>query len=172
MTGQNAAKPDEDLSPISLPPPAECGSGYIYVIEFSNGTIKVGNTTDPASRLGSHASTASAFNITADRVWISSPHATYIRSENRLIEATAHIAGGRRRREYFSGVSFETVRDLAQSIASTTVRDLARAGWECAEAGDRDGAVRAMCLATASVSAAEALIDGYMDALRAEADIA
>lgn len=46
-------------------------TGHLYAIEFSSGTVKVGQSTDITRRVAVHVAAATAHGITANRVWIS-----------------------------------------------------------------------------------------------------
>lgn len=92
-----------------LPARSDAG-GYIYIIEFSNGTVKVGSTTNPPERFATHRQHAEAFNIGVANHWISEEHPQYRKTEKALIALAEAMGGARARREYFHGISF---RDLA-----------------------------------------------------------
>lgn len=55
-----------EQNPVRSPEP-----GHVYVIEFSDGTVKVGKSVTPSARIASHASTAACFGIITAQVWTS-----------------------------------------------------------------------------------------------------
>lgn len=59
--------------PIKLPGTSRAGA-YLYLVEFNSGTIKVGRTRNPASRLKNHATTGRPHGISVSRQWLSQPH--------------------------------------------------------------------------------------------------
>jgi hypothetical protein len=48
-------------------------TGNLYAIEFSSGTVKVGQSTAVARRVAAHIAAAAAHGLTADCIWISEP---------------------------------------------------------------------------------------------------
>lgn len=103
---------------LSLPP-APDGHGHLYVIQFSSGTVKVGQTNRPAQRLNDHRRYGWAFGVVIVRAWISPPHAGYISNETRLIDYAARVAtGDRARREFFHGADFDRLVACATNLAA------------------------------------------------------
>ena len=47
--------------------------GHLYAIEFSSGTLKVGQSRSIARRIAAHVAAAAAHGVTADCIWISEP---------------------------------------------------------------------------------------------------
>jgi hypothetical protein len=100
-----------------LPSRATIG-GFLYVIEFSEGTVKVGSTLAPADRIHSHRVSGEPFGITIVDWWLSGNHADYLDTEQRLIRHVTHFAYSRRaRREYFRNISYLKVVALAQRLS-------------------------------------------------------
>ncbi len=89
--------------------------GHIYVLSFSDKTIKVGRTTDAnaASRTASHKKVAQAQVV--DR-WISEQHGDSNHTEKKLIEFCHQRGRLIRGKEWFSGVSFPAVQQYAEGI--------------------------------------------------------
>lgn len=56
----------------------------LYLIEFSNGTTKVGVTQDVKKRISHHRSHARSFGITISQVWASEPHASAENNESAI----------------------------------------------------------------------------------------
>ncbi|MET8381587.1 hypothetical protein ABZV14_01135 [Streptosporangium canum] len=98
--------------------------GHIYVIELSNGTIKVGQTEYPHQRLSTHRRGALRFGLTVVREWCSSRHLAFLANEKRLIsfckESGGEYATGRRS-EYFTGLDFTIIQAFAEQLAESLV---------------------------------------------------
>jgi hypothetical protein len=94
---------------------AEYG-GYLYVLLFDNGTVKLGCSANPGRRIESHRGNAEGFGIEALRVWISPLHDDYIRTEKELIAQAEMLGGKQIRKEYFAGVDFAAVVTAARRI--------------------------------------------------------
>lgn len=89
---------------------------YVYVIEFTSGTVKVGQARDAQKRIGQHAKTAQAHGHSAARTWMSIPHVGYAANESALIafcEERWAIAAGR---EAFAAGDFDSVVEHAQGL--------------------------------------------------------
>ncbi len=97
--------------------PAGRGEGYLYVLQFSTGVIKVGQTTRIHRRLGEHRRDAAAFGVNITRCWVSRPHRGFLKTEAALIEACLIAKGRRVRQEYFSGVAFDVAVGFADQLA-------------------------------------------------------
>jgi predicted GIY-YIG superfamily endonuclease len=89
---------------------------YVYVIEFTSGTVKVGQTRDARRRIGEHSKAAQAHGHTAARTWVSVPHTGYSANESALIafcEERWTTAVGR---EAFEAADFNAVVEYAQGL--------------------------------------------------------
>lgn len=94
-------------------------AGYVYVLAFDNGTIKIGRTQNAARRLGSHKSSARSFGLTITDEWVSPLHVEWQVNENAL-KTIAAIAGGTPTSpEYFNGASFAAVTEKARDLPFT-----------------------------------------------------
>lgn len=109
---------DESDGPrtATLPGKARYG-GYIYVLEFSNGTIKVGRTKNPRGRFATHKRSSNTFGIGLDRWWFSRLHNQWQENEEKLIGlarqlGTAHGDSS----EYFAGIDFYTLVQKAEHL--------------------------------------------------------
>lgn len=87
--------------------------GYLYVVEFSSGSIKVGKAMNPASRLASHANYAQVHGAAILRSWTSRGHPGYSGTERQLIAFCKRRSTQTFGKEYFQGVTFEAARDFA-----------------------------------------------------------
>lgn len=94
--------------------------GCIYVIEFSTGTIKVGRSGTPDTRLAAHRSDGRKYGAAIKDHWVSQPHAEWQQNEMRLIgiakELGGTIAAGA---EYFTGLAFADIAARAQDLPFT-----------------------------------------------------
>ncbi|MFI7330668.1 GntR family transcriptional regulator [Micromonospora aurantiaca (nom. illeg.)] len=105
--------------------------GYIYVLEFSNGVIKVGSTKNPRQRLQVHVKDFQLSGATLDRYWLSEPFPEYLVAESKLIEYGTAESESVIRKEYFTGLVFgevvaaaeELCDELADSNAGTVKPD-------------------------------------------------
>jgi hypothetical protein len=93
-------------------------SGFIYVIEFSTGLIKVGMTKDGDNRLKQHAKAAHQQKSSILDHWISSRHKGYQENEASLISfCLKHYGPPAHGKETFASASFETTVSFAQSLS-------------------------------------------------------
>lgn len=93
-------------------PPGIVGEGYLYVIAFTTGTVKVGQTEDPCRRLYTHQAEAAAFGVGANAYWISPSHTNFKTNETLLIEQCRKVSR-RSRREFFHGIGYDAAVDIA-----------------------------------------------------------
>jgi hypothetical protein len=94
-------------------------AGYVYVLGFSNGSVKVGRSKNGQQRLGDHKSTARKFGLTVTDEWLSPAHVEWERNEEALKAIAADLGGIVAGREYFSGIEFAAVRDKAMTLPFT-----------------------------------------------------
>jgi predicted GIY-YIG superfamily endonuclease len=99
-------------------PPPVAGAGYLYVIRFRTGTVKVGQTQDVRRRLAEHRRDAAAFGVGITHVWVSEPMQFFVAAEDELI---AHClkASKRTRREYFHNVDYVAAVEFAKSLSES-----------------------------------------------------
>ncbi|GAA0935940.1 MULTISPECIES: GIY-YIG nuclease family protein [Actinocorallia] len=93
-------------------------SGHIYVIEFSEGTTKVGFSTKPERRLNQHASGVAGFGIRIAQSWVSEAFDSAHQAEMVLISWCALNCAGHRRSEYFTGIDFTGAVEWAKGLTS------------------------------------------------------
>ncbi len=109
--------------PIVAPGRSTVG-GYVYVIQFDSGSIKVGRTTNPAARLKSHAATARTQGVGIAAQWVSQPIESASRIERQLIGFCngrfPSVNGG----EYFAGVVVGDVLAFAETLESSPGKTL------------------------------------------------
>ncbi len=97
------------------------GHGYLYVVAFDTGVIKVGQTCEPRRRIYDHRRNGEAFGARITNLWVSDPHRNYATNEALLLARCAAI-GTRLKSEYFRGVPFRTAVWLASRLECRTVR--------------------------------------------------
>lgn len=90
--------------------------GFVYVIEFSDKTIKVGCTRDLAARSLKHKRDGEKFGLTVTRQWGSQAHRDYKPTEKLLKEFAARESRLQGGSEYFSGLSFESAVEFVESL--------------------------------------------------------
>jgi hypothetical protein len=91
-------------------------AGFVYIIEFDNGTVKAGRTVEPPKRLANLIATSSGFRIHASRIWLSPAHADYCDNERRILEWARARAGSVQKNEYFTGLSVRETVEFANSL--------------------------------------------------------
>lgn len=95
---------------------------YLYVIEFQNGTVKVGRTTNPDKRLSDHRSTGKALGVPVTRAWVSDAHEGSEATEQMLLNVLGQATEGR---EWFREVMFlhavERATDIVQADTEPAV---------------------------------------------------
>lgn len=90
--------------------------GHIYIVEFSEGTVKVGFSTTPGKRMRQHAGHAAAFGISIARSWTSHPHLEAKVNERALIAWCSGRARVTRKSEYFAGLDYAELATFAGSL--------------------------------------------------------
>lgn len=95
-------------------PAAFVDDRHVYVIEFSSGVIKVGQTRDLARREMDHEQGAQNHGHFIVRSWATDAHADWKANEQALIDfCTARFGSPIRGREYFAGTDFGAVVEFA-----------------------------------------------------------
>ncbi len=121
IKGVEAERPDAEaatafLLSSRLPEDASDG-GYCYAILFENGMVKVGSTTKPEQRFGTLEAHAAAFGTVISLWWISHAHADYVGTEQAVLGSARELGGRRRGREYFEGLDFHALVEIANRCA-------------------------------------------------------
>lgn len=91
-----------------LPGKAPSG-GHVYVLLFDSGTVKVGSTADPRTRIRTHRLTAEGFGLSITACWVSRRFEGYLGAEGRLIAAAERMCSAVSGREWFRGVDFDAL---------------------------------------------------------------
>lgn len=102
----------DDIAPVE-------GEGFLYILQFSTGAIKVGQTVDLRKRLADHRLDAHAFNVAITDYWVSPAHVEYLANEQRLITYCKSL-GRRSKREYFHGTNLAAARAFANRLTYTS----------------------------------------------------
>ncbi|WP_141332204.1 hypothetical protein [Myxococcus sp. AB025B] len=97
----------------------ELSGGYIYVVHFSNGTIKAGRTITPERRLATHAHTAHSMGHTVSANWVSPAHINFMANETILLNQLRAIARESLAAEFFTGIEFTEAVRIASSLTFT-----------------------------------------------------
>lgn len=90
--------------------------GFVYVIEFSDKTIKIGRTRDLAQRSASHQRDGEKFGLEVVRKWGSRAHRDYGSTEislKQFASQKARLQGGK---EYFVGLDFNAAVRFVESL--------------------------------------------------------
>ncbi len=90
-------------------------AGFIYVIRFDTGSIKVGMTNDPKRRLLEHRRHAAAYGVVITAHWVSPSHLNYIDNEAELLGVCREYETPTKK-EYFHGLDFDSVVKVATCL--------------------------------------------------------
>ncbi|MET7795691.1 hypothetical protein [Streptomyces decoyicus] len=107
--------------------------GYVYVVGFQSGLVKVGMSGKPKIRLSKYVKDGIIHGNPVTQTWLSPPHMQHVANESRLIKYCASrglLATGRERGEYFTGLDFDTVRAFAQSLEFPRFSPEEQERWE------------------------------------------
>lgn len=88
-------------------------SSALYVVEFDQGTIKIGYASRPAERIQGHIYQAAHFRIGVLRHWVSESSSTAFLHEKALIRWCTEKAKETHGKEWFTGLTFEDVKEAA-----------------------------------------------------------
>lgn len=95
-------------------------AGHLYVLELSDGLVKVGFAGFPDGRIAQHKHGLSKKGVQIARSWVSPKHLEAYLNEELLIAACAGLgAEARFGKEWFSGLRFEDAVAAARSIGHT-----------------------------------------------------
>jgi hypothetical protein len=95
-------------------------AGYTYVIEFSIGAVKVGETNHPQRRAAHHERDVARFGGTMTRWWLSDVHLNYRENESALIAAGRRLGRSLGGSEYFADCPFDDLVALAQRLQAAS----------------------------------------------------
>lgn len=94
--------------------------GSLYVIEFDNGTVKVGRSTQPTVRIRQHGANADVFGIAISQTWTSDPVGNLTETEAAALDAVRPLARRVVKSEWLQGVSFDTAVKLVAIAVTET----------------------------------------------------
>ena len=115
-----------DHETTRLPGPSRAG-GYLYVVQFNSGVVKVGRTMNPSARLKSHATGGRPHGISVVAQWLSQPHLAAKRNERLLIAFCRSRYRSVNDGEFFVGAEPDQVVAYAEDLrASATCSDALR----------------------------------------------
>lgn len=88
----------------------------IYVLEFSDGTLKVGRSNNCAHRIETHRKNAATFGIKVEQQWTSKAHVNTHDTEAALVAYCHQRAKETIRVEWFHGLEFSKVVAHAETL--------------------------------------------------------
>lgn len=97
--------------------------GFLYLVEFNQGTLKVGYSKRPTARIKQHEKAADVFGISVKRTWISAPHREATENERLAITWCAAHATTVRGAEWFTGVAFADAKAYIESLPANRMTD-------------------------------------------------
>ena len=98
--------------------------GYLYAVQFSSNTVKVGRSGQPKDRIAAHARAAEAHAEKITSAWTSRPHMHCDQTERQLIKfchGHGEAVRPRSRGEYFRGVPFATIQQFAELLVEQAI---------------------------------------------------
>jgi predicted GIY-YIG superfamily endonuclease len=96
---------------------------HVYVLEFTSGTVKVGQTGNPANRFKEHGHAAQAHGHSVIRSWTSVPCTEFKANEDALIAFCAERWTSAVGREAFEAADFDAIVEYAQGLPYTRVTE-------------------------------------------------
>lgn len=106
--------------PRQLPGKAKWG-GYVYILLFKDGLLKVGFTANPAKRIDTHRGHSEGYGNPIVKGWLSPLHDNGIESEKELISRGTYWATSVNKSEYFAGIQFGRLVSFAQRLSFAPV---------------------------------------------------
>lgn len=98
------------------PKDAHWKDGYVYIVEFENGTTKVGRTADPRKRLAAHRHDGLKLGINIARWWVSDIHRRYADTESSLIRFARDEGSIQHANEYFYELDFSKCVEFVETM--------------------------------------------------------
>ena len=90
--------------------------GYLYILEYSTGVIKVGRSLAKMGRIRYHSEYAKSLDVDVLNTWVSEPVDNLLKKENDLVLWCINNASQRLSAETFKGFHFDQVKDAADQI--------------------------------------------------------
>ncbi|MEO3856194.1 GIY-YIG nuclease family protein [Acrocarpospora sp. B8E8] len=106
------------VGPVGLPKRHEYYRyvGHVYVIQLSNGTIKIGMTANPCQRVEQHLKQAGPFELRIVRLWLSIAHRNPVQVEKLLLGFARENSKGQILDEYFKGLNCDAMVEFARGV--------------------------------------------------------
>jgi hypothetical protein len=101
---------------MRLPGRSYDGGGYVYVIEFNSGTVKVGHTSNPQTRVKLVAGAARPHGVAVTRQWISQPHRSSKRNEEQLLAFCRSRGTSLNEGDFFAEINAADVVTFAHTL--------------------------------------------------------
>lgn len=89
----------------------------VYVVEFTSGTLKIGQTQRLKARMATHEQAARMHGHSIAKSWSSPAHAAYKANEEALISFSAARWDVLFGREYFTGADFDAIVAYAEELS-------------------------------------------------------
>lgn len=92
---------------------------HLYVCHFSNGHIKVGRSVNPMTRIAQHEQRISCLGIELVEHFIAECVGSVVHAEAALIKECTERAAKRNKNEWFEGLDYTEVCDIAKELSLT-----------------------------------------------------
>lgn len=113
--------------------------GHVYILGYSDGMVKVGQSIQPADRVFEHAKQASHHGSRITRVWVSGPHLEWAQRERDLKRLCRKYGTTRAGHEYFAGVEVDNlIADARERMQGTRSTARGRSGPSVPEPSHAD----------------------------------
>jgi hypothetical protein len=106
-------------------------AGYVYVLAFDSGGVKVGRTQNKQNRLRTHKRNARTFGITITDSWVSPLHVEWCLNEDTLKALGTKHGGTPVTPEYFRGADYAAIVKTAERLPFTPPDEAAADGPPC-----------------------------------------
>ena len=145
--------------------------GYVYVLAFDDGAVKVGRTQNSQQRLKTHRSRARRYGRTVTDSWTSPLHLEWEMNEDTLKVIAAKCGGTPRSPEFFTGADYAAIVIKADRLPFTPPADEATEsrGLRCLKGREmpaRECAIRVGALDAKVRELADAAHDRIWNSLR------
>lgn len=104
-------------------------NGYLYVVEFSTGVVKVGKSKQRGKRISDHSTIAHKMGIAVVRIW-ESHEVTRVDIRERTLITLCRTKGLPRTNgefaEYFSNLDFDVAVSVGDAVSASTLEGLSR----------------------------------------------
>lgn len=104
-----------------LPSKADGTRGYIYVLQYANGAVKIGSTSDPRRRVAEHDRYAQIFGRDRIACWLSPEHHWFMVNEYTLLDKALAATREGSIGEWFSGLNVKPILAAAERLDYNSV---------------------------------------------------